>query len=164
MDDKLSKPVRIDELKAVLQATGKIGSADRPSPASGSDLPVCDERQLDELLTVGGGDGFVSEVLKLFIEQAEQLASQLPALADSPEVLASEAHKLRGAAGYAGATRAAYYCTIVENAPPSSPSHVDQKAVADLKESLILLIEDYRKRLNDFRTMPVAESQSFVDV
>jgi signal transduction histidine kinase len=61
MDDKLSKPVRIDELQAALQATGKTGgSADPPLPASGSDLPVCDERQLDELLTLEGGDGFVT--------------------------------------------------------------------------------------------------------
>ena len=82
MDDKLSKPVRIDELKAALQATDKIGSADRSSPTTGFDLPVCDERQLDELLRVDGGDGFVTEVLELFIEQAEQLASRLPELAD----------------------------------------------------------------------------------
>jgi CheY-like chemotaxis protein/HPt (histidine-containing phosphotransfer) domain-containing protein len=150
MDDKLSKPVRIDELKAALQATGKIGgSADPPLPASGSDLPVCDERKLDELLTVEGGDGFVTEVLQHFIEQAEQLVSQLPELASSPEVLASEAHKLRGAAGYAGAIRAAYFCAVVENAPQSS--------VADLKESLIASVDDYRKRLTDFRTMSVAE-------
>jgi signal transduction histidine kinase len=39
MDDELSKPVRIDELKAVLVATSKIGSFDRPPPESESDLP-----------------------------------------------------------------------------------------------------------------------------
>ena len=147
MDDKLTKPVRIDELKAVLEATGKIGSPDRPSPTSGSDLPVCDERQLDELLRVDGGDGFVTKVLQLFIEQAEQLASRLPELADTPDVLASEAHKLRGAAGYAGAMRVAYFCGIVENAPESSHSQHDHRTVADLKESLTVSIDDYRKRL-----------------
>jgi CheY-like chemotaxis protein len=40
MDEKLSKPVRINELKAVLQATHKIRSADRPPSTSGSNLPV----------------------------------------------------------------------------------------------------------------------------
>ena len=55
----------------------------------------------------------VTEVLQLFIEQAEQLASRLPELADNPDVLASEAHKLKGAAGYVGAMRAAYFCGIV---------------------------------------------------
>jgi signal transduction histidine kinase/HPt (histidine-containing phosphotransfer) domain-containing protein len=162
MDDELSKPVRIDELQAALQATGKIGGSADPPFASGSDLPVCDERQLDELLTVEGGEGFATEVLQHFIEQAEQLASQLPELASSPEVLASEAHKLRGAAGYAGAIRAAYFCAVVENAPQSSNSQVDQKAVADLKESLIASVDDYRKRLTDFRTMSVAERQSVI--
>jgi HPt (histidine-containing phosphotransfer) domain-containing protein len=68
-------------------------------------------------------------------------------LADDPEVLASEAHKLKGAAGYVGAMRAAYFCGIVENAPKSSHSQLDQKAVADLKESLGVSIDDYRKRL-----------------
>jgi CheY-like chemotaxis protein len=89
MDDKLSKPVRIDELKAVLQAPNTLGSADRPSPTSGSNLPVCDERQLRELLEVDDSEGFVSKVLQLFVEQAEQLASGLPELADDPAVLAS---------------------------------------------------------------------------
>jgi HPt (histidine-containing phosphotransfer) domain-containing protein len=120
MEDKLTKPVRIDELKAVLEATGTIRSPDRPSPTSGSDLPVCDERQLDELLRVDGGDGFVTNVFQLFIEQAEHLASRLPELADTPGVLVSEAHKLRGAARYAGAMRAAYFCGIVENVSESS--------------------------------------------
>ena len=147
MDDKLSKPVRIDELKAVLEATSKIGSPDRPSLQSGSDLPVCDEHQLNELLEVDDSDEFVTKVLQFFIEQAEQLASRLPELADDPEVLASEAHKLKGAAAYVGATRAAYFCGIVENAAKSSHSILDQGAVADLKESLIVSVDDYRKRL-----------------
>jgi signal transduction histidine kinase/HPt (histidine-containing phosphotransfer) domain-containing protein len=147
MDDKLTKPVRIDELKAVLHATSKIGSPDRPSPTSGPDLPVCDERQLNELLEVDASDEPLTDVLQLFIEQAEHLASRLPGLADDPEVLASEAHKLKGAAGYVGAMRAAYFCGIVENAPKSSHSQLDQKAVADLKESLGVSIDDYRKRL-----------------
>jgi signal transduction histidine kinase/HPt (histidine-containing phosphotransfer) domain-containing protein len=147
MDDKLTKPVRVDELKAVLEASGKINLPDRPSPTSGSDLPVCDERQLDELSRLDGGDGFVTKVLQLFVEQAEHLASRLPELADAPDVLASEAHKLRGAAGYAGAMRAAYFCGIVENAPDSTHSQLGQTALADLKESLTVSIDDYRKRL-----------------
>jgi signal transduction histidine kinase/HPt (histidine-containing phosphotransfer) domain-containing protein len=149
MDDKLTKPMRIDELKAVLKATVKIGSADRPLPTSSSNLAVCDERQLDELLTVEGGDGFVTKLLQLFIEQAEQLASRLPELVDNPDLLASEAHKLKGAARYVGAMRAAYFCDIVENAAGSPHSQVDQRAVADLKESLTLSIDDYRKRLSE---------------
>jgi signal transduction histidine kinase/HPt (histidine-containing phosphotransfer) domain-containing protein len=155
MDDKLTKPVRLDELKAVLQATGKIKLPDRFSPTSGSDLPVCDERKLDELLRLDGGDGFVTKVLQNFIEEAEHLASRLPELADAPDVLALEAHKLRGAAGYVGAMRAAYFCGIVENAPHSSPSQLGQTAVAEFKESLTVSIDDYRKRLreNDFLTV-----------
>jgi hypothetical protein len=54
------------------------------------------------------------------------LASGLPELADTPDVLAWEAHKLRGSAGYAGAMRAAYFCGIVENAPNASPSRMEE--------------------------------------
>jgi signal transduction histidine kinase/HPt (histidine-containing phosphotransfer) domain-containing protein len=147
MDDKLSKPVRIDELKAVLQAPDKLGSADRPSPASGSNLPVCDERQLNELLEVNDSDEFVSTVLQIFVEQAEQLVRGLPELADHPEVLASEAHKLQGAAAYVGAMRAAYFCRIVENTAKLSHPVADQRAVADLKESLSITVDEYRTRL-----------------
>jgi signal transduction histidine kinase/HPt (histidine-containing phosphotransfer) domain-containing protein len=147
MDDKLSKPVRIKELKAVLQATHKIGSADRPPSTSGSDLPVCDESQWKEFLEIDDSGEFVTQVLELFVAQAGQLASRLPNLAGDPEVLASEAHKLKGAAANVGATRAAYFCEIVENAARLSHPFLDQRAVTDLKESLVLTVNDYQKRL-----------------
>ena len=66
---------------------------------------------------------------------------------DDPAVLASEAHKLHGAAAYVGAARAASICGIVESAARSSPSILDQRLVADLKESLTVSVDDYRKRL-----------------
>jgi signal transduction histidine kinase/HPt (histidine-containing phosphotransfer) domain-containing protein len=147
MDDKLTKPVHIEELKKVLEATSRIVSPDRPSPRSDPVLPVCDEGQLNELLRIEGGDGFVTKVLQLFIEQAEELASRLPELADEPEVLASEAHKLKSAAGYVGAKRAAYFCGIVENTVKSPESELHQRTVADLKESLNISVNDYRKRV-----------------
>ena len=151
MDDKLTKPVHIEELKKVLEATSRIVSPDRPSPRSGSVLPVCDERQLNELLRMEGGDEFVTKVLQLFIEQAEELASRLPELADEPEVLASEAHKLKSAAGYVGAKRAAYFCGIVESTAKSPQSQLHQRTVADLKESLNISVDDYRKRVKRSR-------------
>jgi len=147
MDDKLSKPVRIDKLKSVLEASLEIGSPDRPSAESLSALPVCDERQLNELLEVDDSDEFLTTVLEFFIDQAEKLASRLPELADHPDILASEAHKLHGAAAYVGAARAASICGIVENAARSSPTILDQGDVADLKESLIASVDAYRKRL-----------------
>jgi signal transduction histidine kinase/HPt (histidine-containing phosphotransfer) domain-containing protein len=148
MNDKLTKPLHIDALKEVLEATIKIGSPDRPSSPSRSDLPVCDERQLNELLEVNEPDKFVTDVLQLFIEQAAQLASRLPGLlADDPKILAAEAHKLKGTAGYVGAMRAAYFCGIVEDVTNSSPSQLSERAVANLKESLTVSIDDYRKRL-----------------
>jgi two-component system, sensor histidine kinase len=147
MDDKLTKPASIEDLKAVLQATSKIGSFHGKSSNSSSVLPVCDERQLNELLRVDGGDGFLAKVLQLFIEQAEQLASRLPELAEDPEVLASEAHKLKSAAGYVGAKRAAYFCGIVENAAKSPQPQLDQTTIAGLKESLNISVDDYRRRV-----------------
>ncbi len=147
MDDKLSKPVHINELKAALQAIDKIGSADRPSSTSGSNLPVCDEAQWKEFLEVDDSGEFVTQVLELFVAQAGQLASRLPNLAGDPDVLASEAHKLKGAAANVGATRAAYFCEIVENAAKLSHPLLDQRAVTDLKESLVLTVNDYQRRL-----------------
>ena len=89
----------------------------------------------------------MNKVLQLFIEQGEQLASRLPELADDPAVLASEAHKLKGAAAYVGAMRAAHLCGVVENATKLSHPILDQGVVADLKESLTISVADYRKRL-----------------
>jgi HPt (histidine-containing phosphotransfer) domain-containing protein len=147
MDDKLSKPVRLGELKEVLEMATKTGSPDRSSPKSGSHLPVCDEDLLNELSAMDDSEEFLAEIIRLFIGQAEQLASRLPQLADDPEVLASEAHRLKGAAASVGAVLAAHVCDIVENAARLSEPIVDQKAVAELKESLTVSADDYRKRL-----------------
>jgi signal transduction histidine kinase/HPt (histidine-containing phosphotransfer) domain-containing protein len=147
MDDKLSKPLRIEQLRSVLEATWLIGSPARPLSEPSPALPLCDERQLNELLEVDDSEEFLTTVFGFFIEQAEKLASRLPALADHPDILASEAHKLHSAAAYVGAMRAASNCGIVENAARSSPSVLDQRAVADLKESLTASVDAYRKRL-----------------
>ena len=113
-----------------------------------SDLPVCDERQLNELAGVEDAEDFVNEVLQIFIEQAEHLASRLPELANSPDLLSSEAHKLQGAAGCVGAARVAYFCGIVDNAAKkSSNSPTDPGAISDLKESLTVSVREYRERL-----------------
>jgi signal transduction histidine kinase/HPt (histidine-containing phosphotransfer) domain-containing protein len=154
MDDKLSKPVRVGELKAVLEVTSNIGSPDRSNPKTGSDLPVCDEELLNELSAVDDSDEFVTEIIQLFIGQAEQLASRLPELMDDPVALAYEAHRLKGAAASVGAVRAAHVCDIVENAAKLSHPILDQGAVADLMQSLTVSVDAYRKRLerNDYRT------------
>jgi HPt (histidine-containing phosphotransfer) domain-containing protein len=124
-----------------------LRSSARRSPPPGSDLPVCDERQLDELAAVDEAEDFVNEVLRLFIEQAEHLANRLPELANQPDRLSAEAHKLQGAASCVGAVRAAYFCGIVEHAAKSSSSPIDSQAIADLKESLTVSVQEYRKRL-----------------
>jgi signal transduction histidine kinase/HPt (histidine-containing phosphotransfer) domain-containing protein len=147
MDDKLSKPVRLDELRAALGVTSKAGSADQSSPNSGPDLPVCDESLLNELSAVEDDDEFLTDILKLFVGQSELLASRLPELADDPEALGSEVHRMKGAAACVGAVRVAYYCDIVESAAKLSPPILDQRAVADLKESLTVSADDYRQRL-----------------
>ena len=144
MDDKLTKPVRMEELKRVLETVSKTERSDLPFPRSDSDLPVCDERQLSEFLE---DDGLGSNILQLFIEQAEHLVSRLPELADTPEILASEAHKLKAAAGYVGALRLAYFCDVVEKAADAH-SPFEQTTLRDLEASLTLSIDVYRKRLS----------------
>ena len=108
---------------------------------------MCDEELLNELWAVDDSDEFVTEVIQLFIGQAEQLASRLPDLADDLIALASEVHRLKGAAASVGAVRAAHVCDIVENAAKLSDPILDQSAVDDLRESLTVSVDDYRKRL-----------------
>ncbi len=157
MDDKLSKPVRVDELKAVLEVTSNIGSPGRSASKSGADLPLCDEDLLNELSAMDVSEEFVTEIIQLFIGQAEQLASRLPGLVDDPVALTSEAHRLRGAAASVGAVRAAHVCDIVENAARLPHPMLDQRAVTDLIESLTVSADEYRKRLkrNDYGTAKV---------
>jgi signal transduction histidine kinase/HPt (histidine-containing phosphotransfer) domain-containing protein len=147
MDDKLTKPVRLDELKQVLETTSKNAAIDQRSSSSSNQFPVCDERQLKEVLDGDGPGELLTDILELFIEQAEHFASRLAELVDTPELLASEAHKLKAAAGYLGAQRLAYCCDIVEEAAISH-ALLDQTILPDLRASLTISIDEYRKRLN----------------
>jgi HPt (histidine-containing phosphotransfer) domain-containing protein len=146
MDDKLNNAVVVEELNADLELPRKSQSLTLISSESGFNLAICDELQWNEILELGESDEFVNEILQAFIQEAEELRNRLPELVSDPGVLASEAHKLKGAAGYVGAIRAAYFCGLVESAAKASPSQLDERAVMDLKNALSVSVEYYRKR------------------
>jgi len=124
MDDYLSKPVRMADVRALLErcglaapATGS-GAADASTattaalalPADIEAEPMIDEPFLDGLRGLPGlhGPSLLTEVVALYLKETVARLEELPGLVDagSLDVVARIAHTLAGSSANAGAPRA----------------------------------------------------------
>ncbi len=124
MDDYISKPVRVEELGAVL-ARWLPNSAAAPEPASG--LPNTRDTSVDSsvdprvLAKIGdpveGGDpAFLRDLVATFQQETPALLQAIQSAATRGEAtgLVHPAHTLRGSAAYLGAARLAAICGRLE--------------------------------------------------
>ncbi len=120
MDDYISKPVRQDMLRDILE---RWTAADDQSPEAADSTPgdsavVIDASVIAELrgLQSPADPDFLSHLIDLFIEETpRRLAAIRAALAKSnAEALAHEAHALMGSSAHLGATRMDALCEILE--------------------------------------------------
>jgi signal transduction histidine kinase/CheY-like chemotaxis protein/HPt (histidine-containing phosphotransfer) domain-containing protein len=119
MDDYLAKPVRAEDLAAVLRRW--LGAA--AAGASGAPLPVeplLDPRALADLRAGTAGDDaqLVREIVALFLRDAPARLAALRQLAPDGEAteLQRVAHALKGESGYVGARRLRALCERFEAA------------------------------------------------
>ncbi len=138
MDDYLSKPIRRDALEQML--TRWLSRL--PSTAEKATWPVLDADVLQQLveLEVEGQLGLVTEVVRLFSEQAPQVLSTIARALDSGDIQALQArlHALRGTAGSIGARALAEACREWEDHPAAL-------TVAESRESLNRLHAAYHE-------------------
>jgi signal transduction histidine kinase/CheY-like chemotaxis protein len=128
MDDYLSKPMRLDDLRGALLRTEKL--PDRPSastlaPAASAGLDPAPLEQLRRL-EASTGRSILREVVDTFLaETPQRLAKLREALAGGDgEALALFAHSLKGSSGQLGAVRLAALCRELEAAGRAgAPAH-----------------------------------------
>ena len=112
MDDYVAKPLRQDELSAIL---GR--GTDVPEPRSEPQLPTVAPLDLERLAAVSGGDReFEKELLTFFLEGAFEGLTRLEAALAAADAASSrrEAHSIKGAAANVGALPASEAAARVE--------------------------------------------------
>jgi CheY-like chemotaxis protein len=116
MDEYLTKPLRAEELRAVLERwTGPGRSAAPASDQAPSPVDLAVLESFRELQEPGAAD-VVSEFIDLFLDD---LPGRLAAIRDAaaardPEPARAAAHALKGSSGYIGALRLSRKCRELE--------------------------------------------------
>ena len=117
----LAKPVDVDELLPMIDrltrppsaglSLVRVERAEAPVPAA-PPLPALDRALLERLRQLDDQDGFVSQVIRDFLVDAEQLIAELAAAARAQDAAAfrDRAHALRSSAAHIGATALFQLC------------------------------------------------------
>jgi CheY-like chemotaxis protein len=108
MNDYLSKPIRLDELGAVLARWIPRGDSTEPIDRLALEA-MCQYQE-------AGEPDFIDTTIHLYNTEAPQLFATIREAADrqDPEILWRAAHTLRGASGTVGAREVEAVCTAVE--------------------------------------------------
>src|SRR5262249_34989676 len=136
MNDFITKPVRIEELEAVLERNAFTGTQ-QVAPLSDSVPPVDLEKlgRLHELRIPGKPDP-LAEIIDLFIEQTTRQLLLLEEACDSAAVASVReiAHMLKGGCANLGVERMAARCTELEQMAKQGTLVAVGKLVAQLQE------------------------------
>jgi PAS domain S-box-containing protein len=111
MDDYISKPIRIEELTAVLEATPERETGD------GAHAETLDHDALDNLLAMVGNDpDFVDELVDAYLSDAPQQAGAIRSALDAGDAksLVAPAHLLKGISLNLGGVRVADIARAIE--------------------------------------------------
>jgi CheY-like chemotaxis protein/HPt (histidine-containing phosphotransfer) domain-containing protein len=115
MDDYLSKPIQVSELRAVLERWGTAAQRTSPPFAATKVLPILDRTVLDELRAVG--PGVEQELVSLFLSESQTLVQRIMTALHAQDAAAvrQAAHALKGSSASLGAKRLAAVCADLEH-------------------------------------------------
>ena len=116
MDDYLSKPVSLADLKAKLEQWLPAVAASRPTVPQAETMPPLDVSALKAL--IGDNESAIREVLREFAEHSASIVAELRAAcrAGQPAVARVAAHKLKSSARAIGALVLGELCADLERA------------------------------------------------
>ncbi len=127
MDDYLPKPLRIEDLRALL------------TPAQ--DTPALDRERL--LAQAGGDEGAARELLTLYLETTRPLLEQLAAAVETEDGRAARlAHEIKGASGYIRAEAMTDLARTVEKAVKDGEWETARSASEELEAAFIRLLAE----------------------
>ena len=149
MDDYMSKPVRINELRTVIHraADGKSAEAPvkpsappaepEPETVNDADIPSLDEDIIQGLLSLctEGDTSALDEMSELFASDTESRIAKIEAAieASDPAALRAVAHALKGSSSNFGARRMANFCLLIEEASDNGDDDAIRANLAALK-------------------------------
>jgi HPt (histidine-containing phosphotransfer) domain-containing protein len=120
MDDYLTKPVNLEQLRAMLTRWVRPKSMSRISMELrvSSFEEAIDRKVLEGLKALGGGDNdFVLEMIELFLEQSPRNLEVMRAALDVGDLpaIGKAAHNMKSSSAYLGAKRLSELCAQVES-------------------------------------------------
>jgi two-component system, sensor histidine kinase len=149
MDDYVSKPLRLQHIRSILQAmflmddeNDAFQGADQPAKHLTDETPV----DLSQLRLFTNGDvSEERELSHLFLEEAQHMITTLQQSmqAEAREAWKSAAHRFKGSSGNLGARRLHHLCKNAE-------AHFDDDAFK--KEHMLSEIQQETRRIEDFLT------------
>jgi len=146
MDDYLSKPVRLEELAAVLERLSLNGhpttKPELSEPACSNPSGVVDRQVLACLreLKADGEPDVLSELIQMFLQETPQRLAALAEAVAGPDTAATErlVHSLKGSCGTLGASRMAALCEQLEH-------HTQREQSERMASSLRQLEEEFAR-------------------
>jgi HPt (histidine-containing phosphotransfer) domain-containing protein len=139
MDDYITKPVRSDDLRALLERWRKRSATPLRIGLTGSqpsvEVAVLDAPTIVELRRMPAEDGvpMLVKVIDMFLDEAPRNIEQIKAAASRPDQLVSAAHRLRGVSLNVGARRIAQICKRLEELAPSGQSGCIDETLTQLE-------------------------------
>jgi two-component system, sensor histidine kinase and response regulator len=142
MNDHISKPVKLETLRTVLDTwISKMPSESKSKSENEisselSDTPIIDQNIIKDLLSLTGGGNttWVEGMLRKFLASAEPIIESIgeSITANKPDRLRKSAHKLKGSSGTIGAFR---IMKLSETLEDSSVNHIPENG-AELHQKL----------------------------
>jgi PAS domain S-box-containing protein len=159
MDDYLSKPLRFEELKAMV-------SRYRPS-SQAADEPAISVESIDALreLDGDGESGILTELIDTFLENGLRIVAEAEGALDrhSPPALAQAAHTLMGSCSNFGAKRLRELCGQVEAMARSSTfqgSHQNEAGARRLLTAIRAELDRVGTALGQYRSEPATNGRN----
>ncbi len=142
MNDYISKPITVRSLEQILTKWMKPvrQPAEHSAPDSTVDEPVISESILNglRLLAEGESDGWLDSLIKMYISRSRETLEQLQTaiLQQNEEMIAQQAHKLRGSSSNIGALRIDALTELLEQ-------HISPDGFAEAQKIYDRLLQEF---------------------
>jgi PAS domain S-box-containing protein len=138
MDGFLTKPVSLNELRALLESSSIKEKAAPPRPAEG-DASLLDHDVIDRLFELSTGDeaNFANEIIDDYIRDTPPVFAKMKECmaAGDPDKLHKLAHSIKGSSGVLGAVAVAGLCATLEARGRSGSLEGAAELIAKIEET-----------------------------